>query len=291
MRLDVVVKDVCGLTGLKIIEDICKGNLDPNSLAKHRHYNCRKSEEEIAKALKGNNRQDFLFGLKQEFESYQFYQNKIADCDKQIDRFLKKQISLDPIKKKLKTKAKPYKRINKNAPKIELNQMAFQYFGGIDLMEIEGLSHATILTIISEIGPEGFTKFPTAKHFTSWMRLAPNNKISGGKVLSHRTPKGSNRIKTALRQAANAIGNLKDTHLSNFFKKIAFKKGRQVAVSATARKLAVIIWNMVTKKQAYKQPTEYLFLDQKRKMGLVKRIKKQIDKFDIKPEDLDFLTS
>lgn len=291
MRLDVVVKDVCGLTGLKIIEDICKGNLAPNSLAKHRHYNCRKSEEEIAKALKGNNRQDFLFGLKQEFESYQFYQKKIADCDKQIDRFLKKHISLDPIKKKLKTKVKPYKRINKNAPKIELNQMAFQYFGGIDLMEIEGLSHATVLTIISEIGPEGFNKFPTAKHFTSWMRLAPNNKISGGKVLSHRTPKGSNRIKTALRQAANAIGNLKDTHLSNFFRKIAFKKGRQVAVSATARKLAVIIWNMVTKKQAYQPPIDYLFLDQKRKMGLVKRIKKQINKFDLKPEDLDFSTS
>lgn len=291
MRLDVVVKDVCGLTGLKIIEDICKGNLDPNSLAKHRHYNCRKSEEEIAKALKGNNRQDFLFGLKQEFESYQFYQKKIADCDQQIDRFLKKHINIDPIKKKLKTKVKPYKRINKNGPKIELNQMAFQYFGGIDLMEIEGLSHATILTIISEIGPEGFTKFPTAKHFTSWMRLAPNNKISGGKVLSHRTPKGSNRIKTALRQAANAIGNLKDTHLSNFFRKIAFKKGRQVAVSATARKLAVIIWNMVTKKQAYQPPTDYLFLDQKRKMGLVKKIKKQINKFDIKPEDLDFSIS
>tara|TARA_R110001583_G_scaffold191048_1_gene355850 strand:+ start:1639 stop:2010 length:372 start_codon:yes stop_codon:yes gene_type:complete len=120
------------------------------------------------------------------------------------------------------------------------------------------------------------------------MRLAPNNKISGGKVLSHRTPKGSNRMKTALRQAANAIGNLKDTHLSNFFRKIAFKKGRQVAISATARKLAVIIWNMVTKKQPYQPPTEYLFLDQKRKLGLVNRIKKQINKFDIKPEDLDF---
>ena len=168
--------------------------------------------------------------------------------------------------------------------------MAFQYFGGIDLMEIEGVSHATVLTIISEIGPEGFNKFPTAKHFTSWMRLAPNNKISGGKILSHRTPKGSNRIKNALRQAANAIGNLKDTLLSNFFRKIAFKKGRQVAVSATARKLAVIIWNMVTKKQAYNPPTEYLFLDQKRKMGLVKRIKKQINKFDIKPEDLNITT-
>ncbi|AUS06548.1 transposase [Pseudotamlana carrageenivorans] len=132
-------------------------------------------------------------------------------------------------------------------------------------MEIEGVSHATLLTIISEIGPEDFYKFPSAKHFTSWMRLAPNNKISGGKVLSHRTPKGSNRIKTALRQAANAIGNLKDTHLSNFFRKIAFKKGRQVAISATARKLAVIIWNMVTKKQPYIPPTQYLFHDQKKK--------------------------
>ncbi len=102
--------------------------------------------------------------------------------------------------------------------------MAFQYFDGIDLMEIEGVSHSTVLTIISEIGPDDFSKFPTAKHFTSWMRLAPNNKISGGKILSHRTPKRSNRIKTALRQAANAIGNLKDAHLSNFFRKIAFKK-------------------------------------------------------------------
>lgn len=98
-RLDVVVKDVCGLTGLTIIEEITKGNLDPKSLAKHRHYNCRKPEEEIAKALKGNNRKDYLFGLKQEFESYQFLQRKIADCDKQIGKFMKTQINGDPVKK------------------------------------------------------------------------------------------------------------------------------------------------------------------------------------------------
>jgi len=102
-RLDVVVKDVCGLTGLAIIEDICKGNLEPNKLAEHRHYNCKKSKEEIAKALKGNNRKDYLFGLKQEYESYLFFQNKIADCDKQIDGFMRTQIGLDPSKKKLKT--------------------------------------------------------------------------------------------------------------------------------------------------------------------------------------------
>lgn len=291
-RLDVVVKDVCGLTGLAIIKDICKGNHDPKQLAKHRHYNCKKSEEEIAKALQGNGRADYLFGLQQEFESYQFYQKKIAACDKQIEKFIKMELKKDPDRKKLKTTDKPYKRQNKNAPEIKnFNQVSFRYFNGVDLMAIEGLSHATILTIMSEVGPDGFKKFKTAKQFASWIRLAPNNKISGGKVLSNHIPKGSNRLKIALRNAANAIGNLKDTHLSDFFKRIAFKKGRVAAITATARKLAVIIWNMVTKGEPYLSPTQYLFLDQKRKMGLVKRIRKQIDKFDLKPEELGIVTN
>lgn len=291
-RLDVVVRDVCGLTGLTIIEDICKGNLDAEKLAEHRHYNCKKTKEEIAQALKGNNRKDYLFCLKQEFESYQFYQKKIDQCDKQISIFLKAQINTNPEKAKLIAEQKKHKRVNKNAIKhLDLNQAAYQYFEGVDLMKIEGMSHATILTIMSEIGTEGFKKFASAKQFASWLRLAPNNRISGGKVLSSRIPKGSNRLKIALRQAANAIGNLKDTHLSNFFKRVAFRKGRQAAVSATARKLAVILWNMITKKVQYQPPTEYLFLDQKRKLKLVERIRKKVAKLDLKPEDLGFITT
>ncbi|NAU49705.1 IS110 family transposase, partial [Klebsiella pneumoniae] len=96
--------------GLAIIEDSCKGNLDPQALAKHRHFNCRKSEEEIAKALKAKNRKDYLFGLKQEFESYQFCQQKISECDKQINGFVKEQINTSPEKKKLSTIAKTHKR-------------------------------------------------------------------------------------------------------------------------------------------------------------------------------------
>jgi transposase len=157
-------------------------------------------------------------------------------------------------------------------------------------MQIEGVSHATILSIMSEIGADGFKKFETAKHFTSWLRLAPNNKISGGKILSNKVPKGSNRLKIALRNAANAIGNLKDTHLSDFFRKVLYRKGRTAAVSATARKLAVIIWNMIVKKQPYNPPSQYLFLDQKRKMGLIKKIKKQINKFEITNDDLGLKT-
>jgi len=90
-------------------------------------------------------------------------------------------------------------------------------------MAIEGVSHATILTLMSELGPGGMKKFKTGKQFTSWLRLAPNNKISGGKVLSNKTSRGSNRIKIALRNAANAIGNLNDSYLTRFFKRIGFR--------------------------------------------------------------------
>jgi transposase len=158
-------------------------------------------------------------------------------------------------------------------------------------MAIAELGHSTVLSIISEVGPEGFEKFETAKHFTSWLRLAPNKKIIGGKLLSSKTLKGSNRLKIALRNAANAIGNLKDTHLSNFFNRVCYRKGRTVAVSATARKLAVILWNMIVKRIPYKPPTDYLFLDEKRKLKLVTRIKKQISKFDITNVDFGIVTS
>ena len=157
----------------------------------------------------------------------------------------------------------------------------------MDLLSIVGVSNSTVLTLISEVGLEGIQKFPTAKQFASWLRLSPNNKISGGKVLSHKIPKGSNRLKIALRNAANAIGNLKDsTPLRDFFHRINFRKGRVSAISATARKLAVIIWNMVVKKVPYINPTEYLFVDQKRKQAVLNRIKKQIDKFALTNQEL-----
>ena len=158
-------------------------------------------------------------------------------------------------------------------------------------MAIEGVNESTVMTLISEVGLEGIKKFETAKQFTSWLRLAPNNKISGGKVLSHHLPKGSSRLKLALRNAANAIGNLKEGHLADFFKRINYKKGRATDVSALARKLAVIIWNMIIKGTSYLPPEQYLCLDEKRKLGLVKRIRKQIAKFDLTNSDLGFVSN
>jgi hypothetical protein len=169
-----------------------------------------------------------------------------------------------------------------------MNKIGVQYFEGVDLMAIEGVNDATVMTLISEIGLEGIKKFKTSKEFTAWLRLAPNNKISGGKVLSHHLPRGSNRLKISLRQSANVIGNLKEGHLNDFFRRINYKKGRSTAISATARKLAVIIWNMLVKGEQYVPPTEYLFLDQKRKLKMVSRIKKNIRKFALNPQDVGF---
>lgn len=290
LRLDVVVNDICGLTGMAIIKAICNGEKNPERLADLRHHNCKKSKEEIAKALHSNGRQDYIFALKQELEMYEMFQAKIAQCDIEIEKMLNETIDNDENKKQHYIEKKSYKKVNKNTPKnIDLNLMAYQHFEGVDLMAIEGMSYSTILSLISEVGVDGIKRFSTAKHFASWLRLAPNNKISGGKVLSSKIPKGSNRLKIVLRNAANAIGNLKDsTPLSDFFKRINFRKGRVSAISATARKLAVIIWNMVVKGVPYHNPEEYLFRDQKKKLGLLKRIQKQITKFELESTDFQF---
>jgi transposase len=293
LRLEVVVKDICGLTGLSIIRAVCNGETIPEKLASLRHGNCRKSEAEIAKALQSNGRKDYLFALQQELETYDHLQKKISECDAMIDQMLNEIIDNDDNKRRHQIESKTYKKINKNTPKdIDLNLKAYQMFEGTDLLAIEGMSYSTVLALMSEIGIEGIRKFPSAKHFASWLRLAPNNKVSGGKVLSSKVPKGSNRLKIALRNAANAIGNLKDsTPLRDFFQRINFRKGRVSAISATARKLAVIIWNMVAKGIPYHNPEGYLFLDQKRKLGIVKRIQKQIDKFALTNNDLNFVNT
>lgn len=292
MRLDVVVSDIVGLTGTKIITAFLNGEKSGKKLAEFRHYNCKKPQSEIAKALQYNGRDDYFFALKQEWEIYHHLQDQITEVDKQIKKHLSDVINKDDNKRQHIATKKPHKRKNKNTIRdVDMNQMAYQYFEGVDLMAIEGVNDATVMAIISEIGLEGIKKFKNAKQFTSWLRLAPNNKISGGRVLSSHLPKGSSRLKVAFRRAANVIGNLKEGHLNDFFRRINYKKGRATAISATARKLAVIVFNMLSKGEEYKPPTTYLFLDQKRKLKLVNRIKKNIAKFGIQPEDVGFVNT
>lgn len=288
-RLDVVVRDITGLTGMKIIRAITNGQTDPLKLAVHRHYNCKKSEEEIAKALIGNARDDYMFCLKQEVKIFDFITKQIQEIDLSIANEIKTYIDSFPSVIDDFPSEKKHKRLNKNSLKtIDLNIASYQFFSGVDLLQIPGVSHSTVLTLMSELGPMGIKEFPSSKHFTSWLRLAPNNKVSGGRIMSSKVQRGSNRIKVALRNAAYAIAKLKDSPLNKFYKKIAFKKGGTKAITATARKLAVIIWNMITHKVQYQAKEKYLFLDQKRKQ--LADLRKKMVKLGLNPNEHDIFT-
>ncbi len=161
--------------------------------------------------------------------------------------------------------------------------MAYAVFG-VDLSEIDGVGRSTLLTLVAELG-DNFDQFKSSAAFASWTALAPNNKVSGGKVISRYTPKQSNPVANALKKAANVIGNLKSGALNQFFKRIAYKKGRVHAITATARKLAVIIWNMVTKKEAFNYLPDQIY-SEKIRAHKVKHIRRQLKLHNIAIEEL-----
>ncbi len=174
------------------------------------------------------------------------------------------------------------KKNRKHAPALNVSRLAYQYFH-TDLFAISGISHTTVLCLMTNMGHD-IHKFSSAKSFASWLRLVPNNKISGGHILSHKTPTGKNLIATVLRQAANSIGNQKDHELTPFFKRIAFRKGRIAAITATARKLAVIIWNMIIKIQPYRKTQASNI--KKNKTIQLKNIEKRIGLLQLTQEEL-----
>ena len=174
----------------------------------------------------------------------------IEECDAEIVKLLVVIFNSDVNPIDNMPSKKPDKRVNKNTIKgIDLNITAYQYFGGVDLLTIPGVSFSAVLTFMSEIGRDGIKKFDTAKRFASWLRLAANKRISGGKTLSRHILKGSNRLKFALRNAANAVGNIKESDLGRFFNRIAYRKGRHAAITATARKIAVILWHVLRQER------------------------------------------
>ena len=160
-----------------------------------------------------------------------------------------------------------------------------EYFG-VDLLSVEGIGESTVMTFIAEVGND-IVKFPTKKHFTSWLRLAPNNKKTGGKVISSRTPKGKNIMAGAFRVAANTIGQRKEGVLKKIFSRIAFKKGRTAAITAVARRLAEIFWIMTVKKVAYSPRNEKLYEEQTKK-SIIKNIQNKIKKLGLSAEDIGF---
>ena len=249
IKLDQVISDIMGKSGKNIIEAILKGERDPKVLVTLTDHRLKATKEDLIKSLEADWRNEFLFTLQQSYDLYKFYQLKISECDKEIEKLL----SVYPRSELICSAAQkdafnPYKRKQKqkNDFKFDAN-ISLKAIYGIDLTKIPGFSSLTAVTILSEIGPDIKNKFPTKKQFLSWLNLVPNNKITGGKIISSKMKKKKNKPGQSFRHAANALKNSK-CPIGDYFRKVKSRDGHPRAIIATAGKLASIFYTLVTRK-------------------------------------------
>ncbi|AUT69993.1 MULTISPECIES: IS110 family transposase [Paraburkholderia] len=208
LQLTEVLTDVMGVTGQAIIRAIMAGERDPKVLAQHRHGRVKASAAEIERALTGNWRDEHLFVLGQAVTMFDSLAQRILECDAKIEALLA------PLGRHEIELGGPGKQRSKNAPQFDA-RAALARWAGVDLTRINGLSVATVMTILSEIGPD-LSRFANVKHFCSWLGLCPGTKISGGKVLSARTRRSANRVRQALKLAAMSLSR-NDSALGAFY--------------------------------------------------------------------------
>ncbi|MEZ4993648.1 MAG: IS110 family transposase [Saprospiraceae bacterium] len=288
MCLETVLSSIVGASGQAIIQAIIEGQRDAALLAGLVDKRVQKPKEEIIKALQADWRIEHLFELQQCYELYQILEQKRVVCDEKIEELLNARIRRDDQQTQYLEQSGNIKkkRKNKNDPKFDVQRLSYALFKGIDLSAVDGISHGAIMSLLAEVGTD-VKAFANANSFVSWLRLCPNNRISGGKQLLSRSQRTANALAQALKQSANAIGRHNKGALAGFFHRIAHKKGWKAAITATARKLAVIIWNMIAKQQPFNYMSNEQY-QQQLKTRSVKAINRQITRWGIKPQDLLF---
>ena len=296
LHLHHVVSDVTGLTGLRIIDAILAGQRDPEQLVKLRDKRVYKSTpRQMQAALVGDYRAEHLFVLSQSLQAYRFYQARIEECDREIEPLLEKlaqqveaasaKLKLDGLKRSTAKdgtttpeplseskpacglRAKRKRKPRANEPKIDLAGL-LERICGINLTKVVGLNVLNVLLIVSEIGVD-MSKWRSAKAFCSWLGLCPGNKISGGKVLDSRTRQVVNRVADALRLAAQSAGRT-ETCLGIFYRRKLAHLGAPKATTATARKLACLIYYLLKYKQPYQEPDPAVYQLRLKKSALTK---------------------
>jgi transposase len=270
VMLHVVVTDITGETGLKIVRSILAGERDPEQLAAHRDHRCHASHAELVAALSGNYRAEHLFALKQNLAAYEFLLKQIAECDNEIEASLTTLANKQPPPTAPLPDARS-KRTPKHAPAFDIRSPLHRLTGGADLSQIDSIGPHAALQIIAEIGTD-MRRWPTEKHFTSWLALAPNNKISGGRLLSSRTPPSANRAAVMLRRCAMSLTRT-STALGAFYRRLAARTGKAKAITATARKLAVVVYRVLSGNLVYNDPgaTAYQQIHRTRELKSLRR--------------------
>lgn len=250
LQLHHVVSDITGATGMKIIRAIVAGERDPAVLAAMRDRNCKSTIETIQAALMGNYQAEHVFALQQALALYDFYQARVDECDARIQ---------DVLTTLAANKSTPEEPLAKARHRADLPN-AFQFdvrpvmhqLAGVDLTQIRGIGPYLAVRLVAECGTD-LSRWPTAKHFTSWLTLSPGCKISGGKVLASHTRKTTNRTAAQLRLAAVTVGKT-STALGTFYRRLAARIGKAKAVTATARKIAILFYNAMRYGMKYVDP-------------------------------------
>ena len=244
IQLANVLSDVSGMTGQAIVKAILAGERDPYQLAVLRNWRVKASEEGIARSLEGNWQEDLLFVLQQEQDGYEFCQKQMAECDQRLQQYLQQQedrshgASLPEEKRKERLR----KKKQRNAPQFDLRAELFR-MTGTDLTQIDGIAVTTTMTILSKAGWD-MSKWKTEHHFVSWLRLCPDNRIRGAKIIGKGRLPTHNRVTNALRMAASTL-RLSSTYLGAQFRRLRTKLGAPGAIKAMAAKLARLVYRML----------------------------------------------
>lgn len=246
VKLQHVISDITGKTGTEIVEAILSGERDPNKLAKLRDPRIKAGEKKIAESLCGHWRAEHIFELSQALELYKVYQSKIVECDGEIEACLGKFEDRSDGGALADKPGRP--RHPGNSPRFDVRTHLYR-MTGVDLTAIDGVDSYTALKIVSEVGLD-MSRWPTVKHFASWLGLSPNNRVSGGRVMSSRTKPSANRVAAALRLAAYAL-HRSDSALGAFLRRKKAQLGAPKAITATAHKLARIVYSMLRYGQRY----------------------------------------
>ena len=276
VKLTQVVSDITGVTGLRIIRAILEGECEPIELAKFRNANCKKSEGEIAKALEGTYKPEHLFALRQAVEAFDFYHRQLQVCDQEIEAYYAS-LPLAPPGDDTSPPAPRGRKPRKNQANFDLATSLYRTVG-VDLTAIDGIDALSAQTVIAEVGLD-MTRWPTVKHFTSWLGLSPHNEVSGGKVLRTRTKRTKNRANTALRLAAQSL-HASDSALGGFYRRMRAKHGPAKAITATAHKLARIIYYMLRDRTTYyDRGAEYY--EQKYRQRAIRNLKRKAQRLGL----------
>lgn len=279
IKLNNVIRDIHGKTGTAILNAILKGERNPEVLVKYRDTKIKASKELLLKSLEGNWREEQLFNLRLAYETYLFFQAQLEKCDREAREILDK-LENPFIEKKEISSEKPVK----NQPKFNVSQYLYNSLG-VDVTKIYGIKGTTALTIFSETGYNIKEQFPTEKQFLSWLNLVPDNKITGGKVISSKVKRKKSRAGQAFKDAANALWRSNNS-IGDYLRRKKAKSGGAQAIVATARKIAAIYYKMVTEKVEFdpqvieKNSKEYLTHTLKKLEKMATKIKCKLSEYE-----------